>query len=141
MGMFNWATRQPPSTLSSTRAGGTHKNIRRSGDDLILSESDFQLNWAFEAQKWLENVISDFLTCLAKFLDNIYIIDTIYCLDIIETSIDVINDEQINDDVNNVNDFDHIYQTRQLTELINGSYDRRRFQDQYLFWLLVTKAS
>merc|ERR1712223_1895388 len=55
---------------------------------------------------------------------NIYIIDTIYSLDIIETSIDVITDEEINDDVNNVNDFDHIYQTRQLTELINGSYDR-----------------
>ena len=59
--------------------------------------------------------------------DNIYIIDTIYSLDIIETSIDVINDEEINDDVNNVNDFDHIYQTRQLNELINGSYDRGRF--------------
>ena len=73
--------------------------------------------------------------------DNIYIIDAIYSLDIIETSIDVITDEEINDDVNNVNDFDHIYQTRQLTELINGSYDRGRFQEQYLFWLLVTKMA
>merc|ERR1712223_1237786 len=72
---------------------------------------------------------------------NIYIIDTIRSLDIIETSIDVIADEAINDDVNNVNDFDHIYQTRQLTELINGSYDRGRFQKQYLFWLLVTKMA
>ena len=73
--------------------------------------------------------------------NNIYIIDAIYSLDIIETSIDVITDEEINDDVNNVNDFDHIYQTRQLTELINGSYDRGRFQEQYLFWLLVTKMA
>ena len=29
--------------------------------------------------------------------DNIYIIDTIYSLDIIETSIDVITDEEINE--------------------------------------------
>ena len=73
--------------------------------------------------------------------DNIFIIDTIYSLDIIETSIDVITDEEINDDLNNVNYFDHIYQTRQLTELINGSYDRGRFQEQYIFWLLVTKMA
>ena len=45
------------------------------------------------------------------------------------------------DDINNVNDFDHSYQTKQLTELINGSYDRGRFQKQYLFWLLASKIA
>ena len=73
--------------------------------------------------------------------DNIYIIDTIYILDIIETNIDIINKEEIIDDVNDVNDFDHSYQTKQLTKLINGSYDRGRFQEQYLFWLLASKMA
>merc|ERR1712223_1870720 len=41
--------------------------------------------------------------------DNIYIIDTSYILDIIETSIDVITDEEINDYVNNVNDIFDIH--------------------------------
>ena len=50
-----------------------------------------------------------------------------------------INDLLASDDVKNDNDFDHCCQTRLLTELINGSYDRGRFQEQYLFWLLVTK--
>ena len=45
------------------------------------------------------------------------------------------------DDINNVNAFDHSYQTKPLTKLINGSYDRGRFQEQYLFWLLVTKMA
>ena len=45
------------------------------------------------------------------------------------------------EDVKNDNDFDHCCQTRLLTELINGSYDRGRFQEQYLFWLLVTKMA
>ena len=65
----------------------------------------------------------------------------IYILDIIETNIEIINEEKIIDDVNRVIDFDHRYQTKQLTELINGSYDRGRFQEQYLFWLLVTKMT
>ena len=73
--------------------------------------------------------------------DNIYIIDTIYILDIIETNIDIINEEEIIDDINDVNDFDHSYQTKPLTKLINGSNDRGRFQEQYLFWLLVTKMA
>ena len=46
------------------------------------------------------------------------------------------------DDINNVvNAFDHSYQTKPLIKLINGSYDRGRFQEQYLFWLLVTKMA
>ena len=45
------------------------------------------------------------------------------------------------DDINNVNAFDHSYQTKPLTKLINGSNDRGRFQEQYLFWLLVTKMA
>ena len=45
------------------------------------------------------------------------------------------------DDINNVNAFDHSYQTKPLTKLINGSNDRRRFQEHYLFWLLVTKMA
>ena len=40
------------------------------------------------------------------------------------------------EDIKDVNDFDHSYQTKPLTKLINGSYDRGRFQQQYLFWLL-----
>ena len=50
-------------------------------------------------------------------------------------------DPHDSDDVKNVNDFCHCYQTRQLAELINGSYDRGRLQVQYLFWLLVTKMA
>ena len=52
-----------------------------------------------------------------------------------------INDLHASDDVKNDNDFDHCCQTRLLTELINGSYDRGRFQEQYLLWLLVTKMA
>ena len=51
------------------------------------------------------------------------------------------NDLHASDDVKNDYDFDHCCQTRLLTELINGSYDRGRFQEQYLFWLLVTKMA
>ena len=52
---------------------------------------------------------------------------------------DIITSKEIIDDINDVNDFDHSYQTKPLTKLINGSYDRGRFQEQYLFWLLVTE--
>ena len=46
------------------------------------------------------------------------------------------------DDINNVvNAFDHSYQTKPLTKLINGSYDRGRFQEQYLYWLLASKMA
>ena len=45
------------------------------------------------------------------------------------------------DDINNVNAFDHSYQTKPLTKLINGSYDRGRFQEQYLFWLPASKMA
>ena len=64
--------------------------------------------------------------------DNIYIIDTIYILDIIETNIDIINEEEIIDNINGVNDFDHSYQTKPLTKLINGPGDRGRCQLHYL---------
>ena len=33
-------------------------------------------------------------------------------------------DPHVSDDVKNINDFGHSYQTRQLTEVINGSYGR-----------------
>ena len=45
------------------------------------------------------------------------------------------------DEVKNINDFDHSCQTRQLTKLNNGSYYRGRLQENYLFWLLVTKMA
>ena len=88
----------------------------------------------------LDNIdpIEIIIICIS---DNIYIIDTIYILDIIETNIDIINQEEIIDDINDVNEFDYSYQTKPLTKLINGSYDRGRFQEQYLFWLLVTKMA
>ena len=53
-----------------------------------------------------------------------YIIDILDILD---------NEEKIIDNVNRGIDFDHSYQTKQLTKLINGSYDKGRFQKQYLF--------
>ena len=46
-------------------------------------------------------------------------------------------DPCISNDVKNNNDFDHSYQTRQLTELINVSNDRGSCQKQYLIWFLV----
>ena len=58
----------------------------------------------------------------------------------VKDNIDIL-DLLTSDDVKNDNDFDHYCQTRLLTELINGSYDRGRFQEQYLFWLLVTKMA
>ena len=108
--------------------------------DIITSKEIIYVIDIFDIHDMLDMIdpIEIIIICIS---DNIYIIDTIYSLGIIETSIDIITDEEINDDVNNVNDFDHIYQTRQLTELINGSYDRGRFQEQYLFWLLVTKMA
>ena len=108
--------------------------------DIITSKEIIYVIDIFDIHDILDMIdpIEIIIICIS---DNIYIIDTIYSLDIIETSIDIIADEEINDDVNNVNDCDHIYQTRQFTELINGSYDRGRFQEQYLFWLLVTKMA
>ena len=107
--------------------------------DIITSMEIIHVIDIFDIHDILDMIdpIEIIIICIS---DNIYIIDTFYSLDIIETSIDVITDEEINDDVNNVNDFDYIYQNRQLTEVINGSYDRGRFQEQYLFWLLWSKS-
>ena len=58
-GHVSLSHRVSPSTLSLTRGAGTHKNIRRSGDDLILSESDFQLNWANISVGYLLIVLKD----------------------------------------------------------------------------------
>ena len=46
------------------------------------------------------NPIEIIIICIS---DNIYIIDTIYTLEIIETSIGIITDEKINDNVSKVN--------------------------------------
>ena len=61
-----------------------------------------------------------------------------YCVNDIRDIIDILDildkEEKIIDDVNREIDFDHSYQTKQLTKLIIGSYDRGRLQKQYLFW-------
>ena len=65
------------------------------------------------------NANNNYFYCVNNIRDIKDIIDILDILD---------NEEKIIDDVNRVIDFDHSYQTQQLTKLINGSYDRGRFQ-------------
>ena len=77
---------------------------------------------------------------MIKINDAIDIVNDLL-IDDVNVGVNDILDLLAIDDINNVNDFDHSYQTKPLTKLINGSYDRGRFQEQYLFWLLVTKMA
>ena len=114
--------------------------------DIITSKEIIYVIDIFDIHDILDMIdpIEIIIICIS---DNIYIIDAIYSLDIIETSIDVITDDEINDDVNNVNDFDHIYQTRQLTELINRVISlvsdlwahQTTYSANYLKWFFTKK--
>ena len=76
--------------------------------DIITSKEIIYVIDIFDIHDILDMIdpIEIIIICIS---DNIYIIDTIYSLDIIETSIDVITDEEINDYVNNVNDIFDIH--------------------------------
>ena len=58
--------------------------------------TDTKLKYVIDILDILDNIdqIEIIIICIS---DNIYIIDVIFILDIIETSIDIINDEEIND--------------------------------------------
>ena len=79
---------------------------------------------------YITNANNNYFYCIndIKFVKNIKDINDIL-------------DPCASDEVKNINDFDHSCQTRQLTKLNNGSYYRGRLQEQYLFWLLVTKMA
>ena len=66
--------------------------------DIITSKEIIYVIDIFDIHDILDMIgpIEIIIICIS---DNIYIIDTIHSLDIIETSIDVITDEEINDDV------------------------------------------
>ena len=60
------------------------------------------------------NANNNYFYCVNDISDIKYIIDILDILD---------KEEKIIDDVNREIDFDHSYQTKQLTKLIIGSYD------------------
>ena len=64
--------------------------------DIITSKEIIYVIDIFDIHDILDMIdpIEIIIICIS---DNIYIIDTIYSLDIIETSIDVITDEEINE--------------------------------------------
>ena len=86
------------------------------------------------------------MVAMVKILDIIDIVNDLLLVDDVNVGLNDILDnldkeEKIIDDVNRVIDFDHSYQTKQLIKLINGSYDKGRFQEQYLFWLPASKMA
>ena len=70
--------------------------------DIITSKEIIYVIDIFDIHDILDMIdpIEIIIICIS---DNIFIIDTIYTLEIIETSIEVITDEKINDNVNKVN--------------------------------------
>ena len=99
-------------------------------DDVYAGFNDVKNVISINDENIVTNANNNYLFCIndVKFVKNIKDINDIL-------------DPCASDEVKNINDFDHKCQTRQLTKLNNGSYYRGRLQEQYLFWLLVTKMA
>ena len=103
-------------------------------DDVNVGLNDVKYVNSVNDVNIVTNANNNYFYCVNDIRD---IKDIKYIIDIIDN----LDKEEIIDDVNRVIDFDHSYQTKQLTKLINDSYDRERFQEQYLFWLPASKMT
>ena len=104
-------------------------------DDVNVGLNDVKNANSINDVNIVTNANNNYFYCVNDIRD---IKDIKYIIDILDI---LDNEEKIIDDVNRMIYFDHSYKTKQLTKLINSSYDRGRFQEQYLFWLPASKMA